>query len=119
MANHGLFIGFGYPVRGRERQAAAVFQEALQYYGGLQQRGDLESFEAGFLEPHGGDLGGFILLRGDIAKLNRMRYEDAEFQRILVKSQLDVESIGVIAVQLGDQITQAMNLFMNEVNALG
>ena len=100
MANYGLFIGFGYPTRGRERQAAAVFQEALQYYGGLQQRGELESFEAGFLEAHGGDLGGFILLRGDIAKLNRIRYEDAEFQRLLVKSQLNVESMGVIAERM-------------------
>ncbi len=119
MANYGLFIGFGYPARGRERQAAAAFQEALQYYGGLQQRGELESFEAGFLEPHGGDLGGFILLRGEIAKLNRIRYEDPEFQRLVVKSQLNVENIGVIAVQLGDQINQAMSIFMNELSALG
>jgi hypothetical protein len=119
MANYGLFIGFGFPARGREQQAAATFQEALQYYGGLQQRGELESVEAAFLEPHGGELGGYILLRGEIAKLNRIRYEDPEFQRLLTKSQLHVENVGVVAAQLGDQITEAMNIYMSEVAKLG
>ena len=29
----------------------------------------IESFEPVFLEPHGGDLTGFILIQGDAAKL--------------------------------------------------
>ena len=36
MAEAGLFIGFGLPVRGRGRQAVAVFTEALEYYARLQ-----------------------------------------------------------------------------------
>jgi hypothetical protein len=118
MANYGLFIGFGSPARSRERQAAQVFQESLAYYGGLQQRGEIESFEAALLEPHGGDLDGFVLLRGEIAKLNRIRYEDPEFQRLLTKALLNVESVGVIAAQLGDQIIEATKIFMGEVAAL-
>jgi hypothetical protein len=37
MADSGLFIGFGTPVRGRERQASKVFNEAFEYYSRLQQ----------------------------------------------------------------------------------
>jgi hypothetical protein len=59
MAEAGLFVGFGLPVRGRERQAVKVFGEALEYYARLQQQGEIDSFETVFLEPHGGDLNGF------------------------------------------------------------
>ena len=45
MADSGLFIGFGAPVPGRERQATKVFNEAFEYYSRLQQEGEIESFE--------------------------------------------------------------------------
>src|SRR5579872_97524 len=72
MADSGLFIGFGAPVRGRERQATKVFNEAFEYYSRLQQEGEIESFEPVLLEPHGGELDGFFLLRGDQDKLARI-----------------------------------------------
>ena len=41
MADAGLFIGWGAPVRGREAKGLEVFTEALAYYGRLQAgRGD-------------------------------------------------------------------------------
>ena len=64
MADAGLFIGWGEVVRGRETEALEVFNETLAYYGRLQEEGAIESFEPVFLEPHGGDLSGFILIRG-------------------------------------------------------
>ncbi len=42
MADAGLFVGFGLPVRGREQQAVGVFNEAVQYYSTLQQQGEIE-----------------------------------------------------------------------------
>ena len=45
MADSGLFIGFGASVRGHERQAIKVFNEAFDYYSRLQQEGEIESFE--------------------------------------------------------------------------
>jgi len=73
MADSGLFIGFGTPVRGRERQAIKAFSETFEYYSRLQQEGEIESFEPVILEPHGGQLGGFFLVRGDQDKLARIR----------------------------------------------
>jgi hypothetical protein len=46
MADEALFIGCGEVVRGFERKAVEVFNEALQYYGGLQQDGKVERVEA-------------------------------------------------------------------------
>lgn len=54
MADFGLFIGYGPPARGRERQSIKVFNEAMEYYTRLQQQGAIESFEAVMLQPHGG-----------------------------------------------------------------
>jgi len=73
MAKGALFIGWGPAARGREQQALSLFQESIQYYARLQQQGEIDSFEPMQLEPHGGDLNGFLLLRGDTEKLARLK----------------------------------------------
>jgi hypothetical protein len=65
MANATLVIGWGPAVQGREQKALQVFSEAIQYYTRLQQQGQIDSFEPVALEPHGGDLNGFLLVGGD------------------------------------------------------
>ncbi len=45
MAGEALFIGWGQVVRGREKQALQVFQESMEYYGKLQQDGQIDSFD--------------------------------------------------------------------------
>jgi hypothetical protein len=37
MAEAGLFIGWGAPVRGREAKGLGVFNEGVEYWGRLQQ----------------------------------------------------------------------------------
>lgn len=59
--------------------------------------GEITSFEAFALEPHGGDLGGFALIRGDAGKLAQLRYS-REFQRLNNRSATVVENFGVVAV---------------------
>src|SRR5258708_8115640 len=81
MATGALVIGFGPAVRGREQKALQVFNEAIQYYTQLQQQGVIESFEPVALEPHGGDLAGFLLIRADREKLNALRTNE-EFLRL-------------------------------------
>ena len=81
MADEALFFGWGEVVRGRERKAVEVFNESLQYYGQLQQDGKIDSFDAWFLAPHGGDLGGFILLHGEREQLDEIQ-RSPEFERL-------------------------------------
>lgn len=99
MAGFGLFIGFGQPARGREVAASKVFGEAMAYFAGLKDRGEIESYEVGILEAHGGDLGGFILLRGDAERLARLR-GSADFQRITLRASAVVDDVGVISALL-------------------
>ena len=69
MSSNVIFFAWDRPIPGREQISAAHFQEFIQYLGGLQQAGTVESFEAIFLNPHGGDLNGLILVRGEPSNL--------------------------------------------------
>jgi hypothetical protein len=117
MADYGLFIGFGAPSRGREVKSLDVFNEAMQYYARLQQDGRIESFDAAILEPHGGDLGGFILLRGERQTLSQLRV-DAEFERMTTRASLVVDDIGIIGASLGDSLAQSMGMFGEEAGRI-
>src|SRR5687768_10965464 len=101
MADAGLFIGWGAPIHGREAKGLEVLSESLAYYARLQQEGVIESFETAILEPHGGDLQGFVLLRGSEERLAQLRVDD-EFLRLTTRASLIVDGLGVIGAALGD-----------------
>jgi hypothetical protein len=117
MAGDGLFIGWGPVVRGRELKSLEIFQEALGYYGKLQQEGQIDSFEPTLIAPHGGDLAGFILIRGERGKLDQVRTSE-EFQRITTRAAMVVDDIGVIDAYSGDALAQQMARFRAAVEDL-
>lgn len=117
MANAALFVGWGIPVRGRERQALRVFNDTLQYYGSLQQQGKIEHFEPALLEEHGGDLGGFILIHGDLEQLSRLRV-DPEFQHNTLRAGLVVEKLGVVGAHIGDNLNRLMGDYQSQIEEL-
>ena len=110
MAEGMLFIGWGPVIPGREQKALGVFQETLDYYGRLRQEGAIAGFEPVLLEPHGGDLGGFLLVRGDREALSRLR-TDPEFVRMVGRAQLVVQNVGVVAAYGGEELTALMATF--------
>jgi hypothetical protein len=118
MAMGALFIGWGPAVRGREQKALEAFQEVLQFYGRLQQQGDIESFEPVALEAHGGDLAGFLLVKGDPGKLARVRGRD-EFIGLTTRAQLVVENVGVVGAFVGDGLQSLFADFGRQTAALG
>jgi hypothetical protein len=118
MADAGLFIGWGQVVRGREKRAVQVFNETIEYWGGLQGDGKIEDFEVVLLTPHGGDLQGFGLLRGSEEQVNGL-LSDEEFQRRVVRADQIIESQGVVTAVLGEGIGRAMAQYQGEIDDLG
>jgi hypothetical protein len=110
MAGEALFLGWGPVVRGREQKAVQVFQETIEYYGRLQQEGQIDSFEPVLIAPHGGELGGFVLLRGEREKLDAIRSSE-EFERAVTRAASIVDNVGVINAYTGEALGQAMNRF--------
>jgi len=117
MADAVLFIGWGTVVPGREQQSLQVFGEGVAYWQRLQAQGDIESFEAVQLEPHGGELAGFVLIRGEREKLEQVRYSD-EFLRLNARAALVVQNFGVVAGFSGDALNQQFAMFQEQASDL-
>jgi hypothetical protein len=117
MADAGLFIGWGTTVRGREATGLGVFNESVQYWGTLHGDGKIESFEIVLLDPHGGDLAGFALLRGSHEQLDAVRHEE-DFRRLIVRGNLVVEGLGVVPATLGDGLSEQIALVQSQLGEL-
>jgi hypothetical protein len=118
MADAGLFIGWGQVVRGREQRAVEVFNESVAYWGGLQGDGKIESFDIVLLNPHGGDLAGFALLRGSAEQLDALR-NDEQFQRQNTRADQIVDNLGIVDAVLGEGIGGVMSMYQEEIAELG
>ena len=117
MADAVLFIGWGVVVPGREQQSFQVFGEGVAYWQRLQQQGAIESFEAVTLEPHGGELAGFVVMRGEREKLEHVRYSD-EFLRLNVRAALVVHNFGVVTGFSGEALNRLFASFQAEASDL-
>lgn len=117
MADAALFIGWGQVVRGREKRAVQVFNESVEYWGGLQGDDTIEDFEVVLLAPHGGDLQGFALLRGSAEQIGALR-ADEEFERRTTRADLIVDSQGVVDALVGEGIARGMAQYQEEIDEL-
>lgn len=117
MADAGMFTGWGPPVRGREEKGLEVFNEAVGYYGRQQESGGIESFEVVLLQPHGGDLNGFILVRGSEEQMAAIS-ADEEFVRLNTRASQVVERFGVVPASLGEGVSQAISLYREAIGEL-
>jgi hypothetical protein len=118
MADDALFFGWGDVVRGRERKALEVFNESLEYYGRLQQDGRIESFDVWFLAPHGGDLAGFVLLRGEPEQLDEIQ-RSPEFDRLQTRAGMVVDRTGVVNAGTGEALGRLVSQFQEATEDLG
>ena len=102
MADHGIFIGWGELVVGRERQSRQVFGEALAYIAAQEQAGSVESHEVVLLTAHGGDLQGFMLMRGDRDKLHEV-VTSPEWQRLVTRASFIARDFGIVRAVLDSE----------------
>ena len=117
MAEAALFIGWGDPVRGREKLALDVFGESVQYWTRLQQEGQIERFDVAILAPHGGDLGGFALLRGTAAQIDAVRRSE-EWRQLVDRVQLRVGGLGLIDAYVDEGVAKVMSEYQAAVGEL-
>lgn len=117
MADGAIFIGWGAAVPGREKESFDVFSESVQFWMKKQQDGEISSFEVFGLEPHGGDLGGFALIRGDQEKLMQLRYSP-EVQRLNNRATAVVQNFGVVTAVTTDQMMQFYQGYQQDISDL-
>jgi len=116
MGTNVIFVGWNRTVAGREVQAAQLFQKFLQYLGGLQGTGTIQSFEPVLLSPHGGDLNGFFLVRGDSAKLDTLQSSE-EWLTYVTRAGMVLEGQGTVRGVTGEMVMEWMNLWSRVIPA--
>jgi hypothetical protein len=107
MATDLIFVGWNRAVPGREALAAEHFQEFLGYLGGLQQAGKIESFEPVLLSLHGGDLNGFILVRGDSTQVTALQSTD-DWLAHATRGGFNMEGFGTVRGVTGEGVASWM-----------
>ena len=115
MAAAALFIGFGQPARAREPQALDLLNEVLGLCSELRATGHIESFEPVLLEPHGGDLNGFLLVRGSPEQLAALRARD-DFRRAVARAGLVLDGFGVVDAHIGEGLDARLSVYEQQVN---
>jgi hypothetical protein len=116
MATNVVFLGWNRPLSGRERKAVELFQEFMQYLGGLQQAGTIQSFDAVFLNPHGGDMNGFILIQGDSGQLDGLLSSDT-WGMHMTRADMALAGFGQIRGVTGDLLMKQMGAYVEAIPA--
>jgi len=115
--NNVLFCGWTNPSRGREQQAVRVFGEWVELLGTAKSKGTITDFTPVFLNPHGGDLGGFFLITGDPAKLDAWTGTE-EFASAMTRAQITVDGMGLVRGMTGEAIGKQMASYNTHVAEL-
>jgi len=116
MGTNIVFVGWDRPSRGREQISTTLFQEFMQYLGGQQQAGAIQSFESVFLNPHGGDLNGFTLIRGDSGKLDALLSSEA-WETYMTRAGLTMDGFGFLRGVTGELLMKQMEGYMRAASA--
>jgi len=108
MAAHSMvFVGWHMPRVGRESEAIEHFISFTNYLDKLQKEGHIDSYEPMMLNPHGGDLTGFIAIRGDHARLHEVRRSEV-FLDYVARAEYLVENMGVVDGFFGEGVRLQM-----------
>lgn len=110
MAKGALFVGWGSIITGREKAAPKVLMEAMGYLQELQKRGTLDTIDVVCLEPHGGELEGFVLVKGDKDALASLRVNE-EFVKMIVAVQLVHNKVGVVWAYTGAEMQSLFQMW--------
>jgi hypothetical protein len=114
MADSVLLITWGAPVHGREERGLEVFNEAVGFYGRLQQESRIEGFDVALLEPNG-LMDGYMCISGSADQLSALRQDD-EFRRVMTDASLIVHDLRLIAGSTNEGIARDMAVYQAAIS---
>ena len=113
MADRVLFISWGAPIAGREERSIEVFNDALGYYGRLQQEARIERFEVVLFGGHAA-INGYMELHGSHAQLDAVE-EDQEFRDIIAAAALVVADLDTVEGATNSELATMIERYQAQV----
>ena len=92
--------------RALERRA---FRRVREYLNGRKEAKAIDDYEIVFLDAHGGDLGGFFLIKAESAKLDTF-LSSAEWITHITRATMHLENVGIIRGVTGVRVAERMAL---------
>jgi len=84
-------------------QGPKVLQEAMGYLVALAGEGKIGPFEPVLLDPHGGDLTGFVMVKGTHEQIGDLKRSE-QFLKIVAKIQLVHSCVRVVDAYAGEEL---------------
>ena len=116
MDTNVVFFAWNRSVPGREGVSAEHFGQFVQYVEGLQRSAAIDSYEVVFLDPHGGDMNGFFLIRASGAKLTAL-LESTDWVTHMTRAALHLEGSGTVRGVTGPLVSERMELWTKTIPA--
>jgi hypothetical protein len=114
MSTNVIVFGWKRSVPGREALSAKHFEEFIQFLQAQVKQGTVESFEPILLEPNGGDLSGFFLIKGEGLKLGELTHSTGWAQH-QVRATLHMEGIAILRGLAGSAVQQRMRMWSDAI----
>jgi len=113
MADRMIHITWGQNFPGREKRGLDVFNEAIGFYGRLQQAGRIESFDVALMVPNGG-AEGFITLKGSAQQLADVS-EDPEYMRVMFDASLVVQDLSICQGYTNEGVAEQVQIYQDAI----
>lgn len=118
MADYGLVLAWGTPVRGREQKALEVFLEGQDMYGKAQANGEIFEFETVLMQGTAGGLpGGHTIAWGTEDQVDAFARSEP-YQRLVMRATLIVEDLGSTRCIRGEALTEGMGQYGEAISEL-
>jgi hypothetical protein len=118
MAEAGIWVAWGIPARGRERQALDLLkQTTTEYLEHMVAEGRIERFDTAILKPQSMELGGFILIQGTNEQIDALR-GDHDFGRWATQIQLVADKVGIVDAWVNQGLPDAIGLYEEALKRL-
>jgi hypothetical protein len=114
MAEAALCTVWGAPIPGREKQALYVFNETMQYWAGLQLEGKIERFDVTVLAPTGGEVAGFLVVRGTAEQIDSLR-RTKEYQQQVASVQLVASHLSVVDAYVDEGLAEIIDQYIDVI----
>ena len=102
-----IFYGWNRAIPGREHHTVEHFAEWVSYLNKQKASSTISDFEIVFLRPHGGDMNGFTLIRGDVQKLHQL-VETSEWIEHYMRALHELEGAGYVFADTGVDVQKRM-----------
>lgn len=110
MSNRVLFVGWNRPIPGRETMAYELFSTFLNVLETARKNGQIDSYEPVILDPHGGELNGFVLIRGERQGIEKLE-SSQEFIDTQLRARIYLDGNGTVRGVTGTELQQRMTHF--------